>query len=61
MKIKIVVVKKATDKILTLIETLFKKELEDVKIILVADELTKKSKLRNYFERIKIFLFSILR
>ena len=53
-----IVVKKATDKILTLIETLFKKELEDVKIILVADELTKKSKLRNYFEKDKNLLCS---
>ena len=55
---KLIVVKKATDKILTLIETLFKKELEDVKIILVADELTKKSKLRNYFEKDKNLLCS---
>ena len=55
---KLIVVKKATDKILTLIESLFKKELEDVKIILVADELTKKSKLRNYFEKDKNLLCS---
>ena len=55
---KLIVVKKATDKILTLIETLFKKELEDVKIILIADELTKKSKLRNYFEKDKNLLCS---
>ena len=55
---KLIVVKKATDKILTLIEILFKKELEDVKIILVADELTKKSKLRNYFEKDKNLLCS---
>ena len=55
---KLIVVKKATDKILTLIETLFKKELKDVKIILVADELTKKSKLRNYFEKDKNLLCS---
>ena len=55
---KLIVVKKATDKILTLIENLFKKELEDVKIILVADELTKKSKLRNYFEKDKNLLCS---
>ena len=55
---KLIVVKKATDKILTLIESLFKKELEDVKMILVADELTKKSKLRNYFEKDKNLLCS---
>ena len=41
---KLIVIKKATDKILTLIESLLEKELEDIRIILNADELAKKSK-----------------
>ena len=50
---KFVVIKRATDKILKIIETLQEKNLEDTKIILNSENLEKKSKLRSYFEKNK--------
>jgi DNA polymerase-3 subunit delta len=50
---KIVVIKRATDKILNIIQTLQLKKLEEVKIILNSENLEKKSKLRSFFERDK--------
>ena len=50
---KLVIVKTATDKILNLIEDLIKRKIEEVIIILDADILDKKSKLRNFFEKKK--------
>jgi len=52
-KEKFIVIKRITDKILKVIETLHLKNLEDITIILNADNLEKKSKLRSLFEKDK--------
>jgi DNA polymerase III subunit delta len=48
---KIIIIKRATDKILKIIDELFTKNLEDFSIIINADSLEKKSKLRVFFEK----------
>jgi DNA polymerase-3 subunit delta len=50
---KFIVIKRVTDKILKLIETLRLKNLDDTTIILSSDNLEKKSKLRSLFEKEK--------
>ena len=50
---QIIVINKASDKILKIIEELDKKKIEDIIIILNAEILEKKSKLRNFFEKSK--------
>jgi DNA polymerase-3 subunit delta len=50
---KFIIVKRATDKILKIIEILHLKNLEDTTIILNSDNLEKKSKLRSLFEKDK--------
>jgi len=50
---KFIVIKRATDKILKIIENLHQKDLEDTSIILNSDNLEKKSKLRSLFEKDK--------
>ena len=50
---KFIVVRRATDKILKIIEVLQLKNLEDTIIILNSDNLEKKSKLRSFFEKDK--------
>ena len=50
---KFIVIKRSTDKILKVIETLNFKNLQDTMIILNADNLEKKSKLRSFFEKDK--------
>ena len=50
---KSIVIKRATDKILKIIETLHSKNLEDTKIIINSENLEKKSKLRSFFEKDK--------
>ena len=52
-KQKFIVIKRATDKILKIIEILSLKNLEDITIILDSDNLEKKSKLRSHFEKDK--------
>jgi DNA polymerase-3 subunit delta len=52
-KEKFIVIKRTTDKILKVIETLNLKSLEDITIILNSDNLEKKSKLRSLFEKDK--------
>ena len=52
-KQKFIVIKRATDKILKLIETLHQKNLDETFIILSSDNLEKKSKLRSLFEKEK--------
>jgi DNA polymerase-3 subunit delta len=52
-KEKFIVIKRTTDKILKVIETLYLKNLEDITIILNSDNLEKKSKLRSLFEKDK--------
>ena len=49
---KIIIIKRSTDKILRIVENLHSKNIEDV-IIINADNLEKKSKLRSYFEKNK--------
>ena len=50
---KFIVIKRATDKILKIIENLHQKNLEDTTIILNSENLEKKSKLRSFFEKNK--------
>ena len=50
---KIIIVKRSTDKILRIIENLNSKKLEDITIIINAENLEKKSKLRSFFEKEK--------
>jgi DNA polymerase III subunit delta len=50
---KIIVIKRATDKILNIIQTLHLKKLEEVTIFLNSENLDKKSKLRTFFEKDK--------
>jgi len=50
---KFIVIKRATDKILKIIENLQQKTLEDTTIILNSESLEKKSKLRSFFEKSK--------
>ena len=50
---KIVTIKNATDKILNLLKDLINRKIEEIIIILDADTLDKRSKLRNFFEKKK--------
>ena len=50
---KFIIIKRATDKILKIIENLQEKNLEDTTIILNSESLEKKSKLRSFFEKNK--------
>ena len=50
---KLIIISRATDKIKDIIEEIFLKKIDDIKIILSASILEKKSKLRNYFEKNK--------
>ena len=53
---KIIIIKRASDKIFPLIEKLDEKKLEDLTVIIMADMLEKKSKLRSFFEKHKKFV-----
>ncbi len=55
-KEKIIIIKRATDKILKIIEELNEKDLDDLIIIINSDNLEKKSKLRSFFEKSKKFI-----
>ena len=50
---KLIIISRVTDKIKDIIEEIFLKKINDIKIILSANILEKKSKLRNYFEKNK--------
>ena len=50
---KFIIIKRATDKVIKIIEILLSKNLEDTTIILNSDNLEKKSKLRSLFEKDK--------
>ena len=50
---KLIIVSKVTDKFKNIIDEIFDKNINDIKIILNADELNKKSKLRSLFEKEK--------
>ena len=53
---KIIIIKRVTDKILKIIDEIESKNIEDIKIILNADNLEKKSKLRSLFEKDKKYI-----
>ena len=53
---KTIIVNRATDKILKIIEEIDSKKIDDVNIIILANNLEKKSKLRLFFEKHKIYL-----
>ena len=48
---KLIIISRATDKILKIIEEIQEKKIGDLKIIIKANILEKKSKLRNFFEK----------
>ena len=48
---KLIIVERASDKILETIEELIKKKIDNIKIILKSNILEKKSKLRKFFEK----------
>ena len=48
---KLIIISRATDKILKIIEEILEKKIDDLKVIIKADILEKKSKLRNFFEK----------
>ena len=50
---KLILIKRATDKILKIIEIIYSRNIEDITIILNSDNLEKKSKLRSLFEKDK--------
>lgn len=50
---KLIIVKRATDKIIKITEEIITKEIEDVILVLVSGILEKKSKLRTFFEKNK--------
>ena len=56
---KIIIINRASDKILNIIEELNEKKIDDVVFIINAEILDKKSKLRNYFEKSKIKHLSV--
>ena len=51
--LKLIIVKRTSDKLFKLIEELIQKNIEDVSIIFVANLLEKRSKVRNFFEKSK--------
>ena len=53
---KIIIIKRATDKIVKLIDELNTKNIEETIIIIISDNLDKKSKLRSLFEKKKNFI-----
>jgi len=50
---KLIIIKRASDKILSLIKEVIEKNPGDVKVIIICGKLEKKSKLRNFFEKNK--------
>ena len=50
---KLIIVSGVTNKIFNIIEQILEKEINDVFVILIADKLEKKTKLRNTFEKEK--------
>jgi DNA polymerase-3 subunit delta len=50
---KFIIINRATDKIFEIIKEIIDTEIEDVKIIIKAGNLEKKTKIRNFFEKEK--------
>ena len=48
---KLIIISRTSDKIINVIQEVISKKIEDIKIILQSDNLEKKSKLRNFFEK----------
>lgn len=48
---KLIIISKSSDKIQNVAEEIIKKEIKDIKLILIAEKLEKKSKLRVFFEK----------
>tara|TARA_B100001057_G_scaffold477831_1_gene547528 strand:- start:848 stop:1846 length:999 start_codon:yes stop_codon:yes gene_type:complete len=48
---KLIIINRATDKILEIIKEIIEKKIQNLKIVSVSGNLEKKSKLRNYFEK----------
>ena len=53
---KVIIIKRVTDKILKVLDEIEEKNIDDIKIILNADILEKKSKLRSFFEKSKKYI-----
>ena len=56
LKRKILVVSRCSEKIYEVIENILEKNISDTKIILNANVLEKKSKLRNLFEKVRVII-----
>ena len=52
-KEKYIIIKRTSDKILTIIKEIYERKVDDVKIIINAEILDKKSKIRSFFEKDK--------
>ena len=50
---KLIIIRDATNKIINIVEQLAEKKINDIYIILLADKLDRKSKLRSFFEKEK--------
>ncbi len=50
---KLIIIKQSTSKIIPIVEELIEKKIHDIFVVLIADKLEKKSKLRNMFEKNK--------
>ena len=53
---KIILIKRGTDKLFKIVESLSKKQIKDLTIIINSDNLDKKSKLRSFFEKNKNYI-----
>ena len=53
---KTIIINRATDKLLKIIEEIDLKKIDDIKILILANNLEKRSKLRVFFEKHKIYL-----
>ncbi len=53
---KIIIIKRATDKILKILEVLFNKNVDDISVFISSKNLDKKSKLRSIFEKEKFLV-----
>ena len=48
---KLIIISRTSDKIIEIIDEIYQKKIDDIKIVLASHILEKKSKLRNYFEK----------
>ena len=53
---KVIIIKRATDKILKILDELNNRNIEDIKVIINSDNLEKRSKLRSFFEKDKKYI-----